>query len=59
MIQQGVAALLNAAHHNIDYPLSIDEVIDQVNAALESGDRDSILDLAKVLDEHNNLGGGI
>jgi hypothetical protein len=59
LIQQAVAALLNTAHHNVRYPLTIDEVIDQVNAALESGDRDSILDLANVLDEHNNLGGDI
>ncbi len=59
LLEQAVAALLNAAHHNIRYPYTVDDVIDLVNEALESGDRDNLLDLAEVLDEYNNLGGDI
>ena len=59
LLKQAVAALLNAAHHNVRYPWSIDEVIEAVDAALASGDRHTILDLAEELDEYNNLGGDI
>jgi hypothetical protein len=56
LIQQAVAALLNASHHNIRYPLTVDEVIMDVNDALASDYRRTILDLAEELDEYNNLG---
>jgi hypothetical protein len=56
LLRAGVAALLNAASPDVDYPLSTAEVISAVNAALASGDRDTMLDLAGVLDANNNLG---
>lgn len=56
LIRAAVAALLNAQHDDINYPLSVDEIVDAVNEALASGDRQTILDLADQLDEYNNLG---
>jgi hypothetical protein len=56
LLRASVAALLNAAHPNVDYPISESEVISQVNSALASGDAQTMLDLAKQLDEWNNLG---
>lgn len=50
------AALLNAAHEDIHYPMTVNEVIAAVQAALETGDRDAILDQKDVFDEYNNLG---
>jgi hypothetical protein len=49
-----VAALLNAAHPDIDYPLTTAQVIADVNAALASGNRKTMLTLAKSLDALNN-----
>jgi hypothetical protein len=54
LLRAGVAALLNAAHPDVDYALSTAEVIAQVNAALASGDRATILSLAADLDAANN-----
>jgi hypothetical protein len=56
LLRAGTAALLNAAHPNVDYPISEAQVISDVNAALASGDTQTMLDLAKDLDEWNNLG---
>jgi hypothetical protein len=50
-----VAALLNAAHPDVDYPMTEQEVIDAVNDAL-GGSRSDMLELAAELDELNNLG---
>jgi hypothetical protein len=55
LLRQAVAALLNAASPDVDYPLTEAEIIAQVNAALASGDRDTILALAEELDTFNNL----
>jgi hypothetical protein len=55
LLRAGVAALLNAASPDVDYPLTTAEVITAVNAALASGDRDTMLDLAAELDANNNL----
>jgi hypothetical protein len=52
----GVAALLNSAHPGVDYPRTTYQVISQVNSALASQDRDSMLRLASQLDLENNLG---
>ena len=38
------------------YPMSGDDIRDQVNAALASDDRDEMLDLKDIIDDHNNLG---
>jgi hypothetical protein len=56
LLRAGVAALLNAANPTVDYPLSEAQVIDQVNAAAATGDRNTILALASRLDQANNLG---
>jgi hypothetical protein len=56
LLRAGVAALLNSAHPDVDYPLSTAEVIADVNAALASLDRDTMIDLAADLDADNNLG---
>ncbi|MCB9077864.1 MAG: hypothetical protein H6631_09750 [Anaerolineaceae bacterium] len=56
LLRAGVAAVLNAAHPDIDYPLTTGEAINSVNSALASDDRDTILSLATQLDDYNNLG---
>lgn len=55
LLRQAVAALLNAASPEVDYPLTEAEIIAAVNAALATGDRATILDLAEELDTFNNL----
>ncbi len=57
LLRQAVAALLNAAHPGINYPLSQNEIISQVNDALATLDPDTILDLKDTLEDYNNLGG--
>lgn len=56
LLKQAVAALLNAAHPGIGFPLTPAGVIGSVNGALASGDRDTMLVLAANLDANNNLG---
>jgi hypothetical protein len=57
LLRSAVAALLNSAHPDVDYPLSTQDVISSVNAALASNDRQTILALASQLDAFNNFGG--
>ena len=56
LLRAAVAAALNSASPAVDYPLTTAEVIAQVNAALASADRSTILALATQLDTSNNLG---
>ena len=56
LLRAAVAALLNSAHPDIDYPRTTVEVIADVNAALASNDRSTILALAEELDDDNNFG---
>lgn len=56
LLRAGVAALLNAAHSGVNYPLTTSEVISSVNSALASNNRTTILTLATTLDSNNNLG---
>jgi hypothetical protein len=56
LFRAAVAALLDSAHPGIDYPRSTADVIADVNAALASLDRNTMLDLAAELDADNNLG---
>lgn len=56
LLRAAVAALLNAAHPDVNYPRSAQQVINSVNAALSSLDRNTMLDLAGELDRDNNLG---
>lgn len=56
LLRAAAAALLNAAHPDVEYPHTVADVIADVNAALASGNRATILNLAADLDEDNNLG---
>jgi len=54
LFRAAVAALLNSAHPDVNYPMSQVEVINDVNTALQ-GDRNAMLTLAAELDSYNNL----
>lgn len=56
LVHHAVAALLNAAHPDVNYPRSEADVISDVNAALASGDPGIMIDLKDDLDADNNLG---
>jgi hypothetical protein len=56
LLRAAVAALLNAVHPEVDYPHTVAEVIADVNAALASNSRSTMLALAGALDADNNLG---
>ncbi|MEM3055225.1 MAG: hypothetical protein QXM52_05930, partial [Candidatus Bathyarchaeia archaeon] len=56
LLRAAVAAILNAAHPDINYPLTESDIVDAVNEALQSNDRAEILELAERLDNYNNLG---
>ncbi len=59
LLRAATAASLNAAHEGLGYPLSRfgpDGILARVNAALRSGDRAAMLNLAAELDRLNNLG---
>jgi len=58
LLRAAVAALLNASVSGMNYPLTAGQIIDQVNAALATGNRDAILTLAATLDSYNNGTGG-
>lgn len=54
--RHAVAAILNASHPEIDYLITVDEVIAEVQAALGSGEPEDIEDTKDYLDQLNNLG---
>jgi hypothetical protein len=59
LLRAAVAAILNAAHEDLGYPyrrFTQFMIIDKVNQAILSGNRTTILNLAKTLDQANNLG---
>lgn len=56
LLRAGVAALLNASHPDVEYQFSSIWVITQVDAALASASRDSMLAAANTLDAANNQG---
>jgi len=56
LLQQAVGAVLNAAHPGLSFPRTVGQVVADVNSALASGNRDTILILATALDHDNNLG---
>jgi hypothetical protein len=56
LLRAGVAALLNSANLNVNYPRSTAQVVANVNAALASGDRGTMLAQASALDHDNSLG---
>jgi hypothetical protein len=55
LLRAAVAALLNAAHPGVDYPLSVSAIVSRVNSALASPSRGQKTSLAAQLDGYNNL----
>ncbi len=55
LLRAAVAAVLNASSE-VDYPRSEGDVVNDVNDALASGDRATMIALANALDADNNLG---
>jgi hypothetical protein len=55
VLRAGVAALLDAAHPSVAYPLTPASVIADVKTSL-AGSRDDMLALAAALDADHNLG---
>jgi hypothetical protein len=56
LLRAGVAALLNASHPTVSFRLTEWDLITQVNTALDSADRDTLLTNAAELDAYNNNG---
>lgn len=56
LLKQAVAALLSAAHPEVNYPMTAAEVIAAVNTAFASDDQGGILDLQETLNAYNNNG---
>jgi hypothetical protein len=59
LTRHAIAAVLNAAHPDVGYPLPIggpDGIVALVNAAFLSGDADRIEALKNLLDGFNNAG---
>jgi hypothetical protein len=48
------ASLLNASHEGVNFPLTVDQIVDGGNTALETEDRHEILALKDALDWLNN-----
>ena len=59
LLRAAVAAILNAAHPNVTYPMSLGDIIEDVNEALASMSRTAMGRLQAILDEYNNLEGDI
>jgi hypothetical protein len=57
LLRAAVAALLNSTALNGKYSLTTAQILTQVNAAMATGDRDTILGLQGQIDRFNNLGG--
>jgi hypothetical protein len=58
LLRAAVAAFLNASNSAVSYPLTSAQIVSEVNAALQSGDRDTMLLLGSRLDGFNNGQGG-
>lgn len=56
LLRAAVAGLLNTAHDGVTYPRTTAMLISDVDVALASGDRDTMLLLATQIDNDNNLG---
>ena len=56
LLRAAVAALLNAAHPNVDYGMTTADIIAEVNAKLASGSRSQMEALKNTLDRLNNAG---
>jgi hypothetical protein len=56
LMRQAVAALLNAAHADVDYALTQAQVVDMVNGAVAGGNQTTIASLTSTLETFNSLG---
>lgn len=56
LLKHAVAALLNAAHPDVNFALTEAEVIDLTNANLDSGDRTTMLSAKGDVEGHNEMG---
>lgn len=56
LLHHAVAALLNASHPGVDYPRTTASIIADVNAALATGSRSTMLVLKDALDRDNQRG---
>jgi hypothetical protein len=56
LLRAAVASVLNAAHPDISFGKSVNEVVTATNAALTSGSATSVIALADTLDRENNQG---
>lgn len=56
LLRDAVASLLNASNPDVNYPMTTANIITDVNSALASNDRDTMLNLAKTLNDNNELG---
>ncbi len=56
LLKQAVAGLLSAANPDVDYSLTTAQIVAQVNAALDTGNRNTMLALADTIDRYNNMG---
>ena len=54
LLRAGVAAVLNATEFGSDYPYSVAQITAEVNAALDSQNRTTMLTLAAKYDAANN-----
>jgi hypothetical protein len=56
LLRAATAAVLNASHPGVDYDLTVAQIKAAGNAAILSGDKDTVIDLAEALDDFNNQG---
>jgi hypothetical protein len=56
LFRAAVASWLNAATEEVGFPLRRKDFVPEVNAAIATGDRQTMIDLASELDKLNNLG---
>ena len=59
LARHAVAAILNAAHPDVGYPMSSADIISQVNSVINNGINTDAEPLKDTLEGYNQLGGGI
>lgn len=59
LARHAVAAILNAAHTDVDYPISTASIVSQVDSVIDNGVNTDAEPLKDTLEGYNQLGGGI
>ena len=54
LIRAAVAGVLNAAHPGVNYPRTVADIQSAINAAIASGDKTTVTNLATAIDNDNN-----